>query len=67
MLVRFVAVALIGFSLAELVMTYAIDFKTGVRLAILPCALKSLPALTGVIILIRARALAQWIADLLDS
>ncbi len=66
MLVRFVAVALIGFSLAELALTFAID-KAGGPVSAVSFILKSLPALAGILILIRARALAQWIADLLDS
>jgi len=66
MLVRFVAVSLIGFSLAELALTFAID-KTGGPVSALSFILKSLPAVAGVIVLLRAKTLAQWIADLLDS
>jgi len=33
----------------------------------LPCLLKSLPALGGVIMLIRGRAIAEWMDNLLDN
>jgi hypothetical protein len=65
MLVRFVAVALIGFSVAELALTFAIDSKVPVTVP--GCVLKSLPAVAGLFILIRARAIARWLADMLDG
>jgi len=65
MLVRFIAIALIGFSLAELALTFAIEQK--VPVTVLPCLLKSLPALGGVIMLIRGRAIAEWMDNLLDN
>lgn len=67
MLVRFVAAGLICISLAELALAFAIGTKTGVPVSALSFILKSLPALAGVIMLFRAKALAQWIANLLDG
>jgi len=52
MLVRFVAVALIGFSLA---------------VGALVWLGKSLPGVAGLVMLIKARTLAQWLADWLDN
>jgi hypothetical protein len=67
MLVRFVAVALIGVSLALLAepLTKAATNKTAVEM--LPCILRSLPALAGLVMLIRGRALAAWLDDFLDN
>ena len=67
MLVRFVAVALVGVSLALLAepLTYAASNKT--PLEILPCVLRALPALAGMVMLVRARALAAWLDDFLDN
>jgi len=33
---------------------------------ILPCVTKSLPLLAGVVMLIKSRALAEWLSDKLD-
>jgi hypothetical protein len=65
MLVRFVAISLIGFSVAELTLTFALGTKTSVPAGAF--VLRSLPAVAGIIILIRARPIARWIADLLDN
>ena len=66
MLVRIVAIALIGFSLAYLIPTVAEQLHAG-SLAIFPCILRALPAIVGVAILIKARAVAEWLDDLLDG
>ena len=50
---------------AELALTFAIEQK--VPVTVLPCLLKSLPALGGVIMLIRGRAIAEWMDNLLDN
>ena len=65
MLVRFVAISLIGFSVAELALTYALG--TRIQVTTGAWVLRSLPAAAGIVILIRARAIAQWLADLLDN
>jgi hypothetical protein len=38
--------------------------KTPVK--IFPCIMKSIPALLGIVALIKSKALAQWISDKLD-
>jgi hypothetical protein len=67
MLVCSIAISLIGFSLAELAVTLTVDFNSQIPIEVLPCALKSLPAVAGIVILIRARAIAEWLNDLLDG
>jgi hypothetical protein len=67
MLVCSIAISLIGFSLAELAVTLAVDFNSKIPVEVLPCALKSLPAVAGIVMLIKARAIAEWLNDLLDG
>ena len=67
MLVCSIAIALIGFSLAELALTLTADFNNLAVMAVLPCILKGLPAVVGVGMLIKARAIAEWLNDLLDG
>jgi lipid-A-disaccharide synthase-like uncharacterized protein len=65
MLVRFVAVSLIGVSLALLALAFAVSSKVPVE--VLPCVLKALPAVVGLIMLVKARAIAEWLDDILDG
>jgi hypothetical protein len=74
MLVRFIAVALILFSVAEIAATVAVQAVPGHAAGatstvgnVLSFGLKSLPGLAGIVILIKARAIAEWLADLLDT
>ena len=66
MLVRFVAVALIGWATVELVLYVVICRHKAVPVEIFPCVIKSLPFIAGVAVLIKARAIAEWLADKLD-
>jgi len=66
MLVRFIAAALIGWAVVDVALYVAISQHTSKPVQIFPCILKSIPAVLGIIILIRAKALAQWISDKLD-
>jgi hypothetical protein len=65
MLVRFTAVALIGFSLAEIAMIFAVSSK--VPVTALSFILYSLPGMVGLLMLVKARAIAEWLDDLLDG
>ncbi len=65
MLVRFIAISLIGVSVAEIALTFALEAK--IPVTVLSCVLKSVPALLGILMLVKLRALAAWIADLLDN
>jgi hypothetical protein len=67
MLVRFIAVALICVTVVELALYWAIAQHNHTALEIFPCVLKSIPAVLGVIILIKAKAVAEWISNKLDE
>jgi uncharacterized membrane protein HdeD (DUF308 family) len=66
MLVRIIALALIGWAVAELVLYWAVCHRNHQPAEILKVVFKSLPLLAGVIMLVKARALAEWISELLD-
>ena len=66
MLVRFIAIALIGWAVAELALYLAVAHHKDLPVEVVPCILKSLPMLAGVVVLIKARAIAEWVADKLD-
>jgi hypothetical protein len=67
MLVRFIAVSLICVSLAELTLYWVIAQHNHAPVGIFPCILKSIPAVAGIVILIKARAIAEWISNKLDE
>ncbi len=66
MLVRFVAVALIGWSFLETALYVVLCHHQGLRIELLPCVTRSLPFLAGLVMLIKARPLAVWVAEKLD-
>jgi hypothetical protein len=66
MLVRFVAAALIGWALVELALYLLVCHNKNVPVEILPCIVKFLPFLAGVVMLFKARSLAEWLSDKLD-
>ena len=66
MLVRFVAAALIGWATVEVVLYIVICRHQAVPVEIFSCVIKSLPFIAGVIILAKARAISEWLADKLD-
>jgi hypothetical protein len=67
MLVRFIAVTLIGLTLVEFALYFAVSQHNHAPMKIFPCAMKSIPALLGVVGLIKSKALAQWVSDKLDN
>jgi hypothetical protein len=67
MLVRFTAAALIGWTLVDLVLYWVIAQHNQTRMETFPCILKSIPALLGIVVLIKAKALAEWISNKLDE
>jgi hypothetical protein len=67
MLVRIVAVALIGWTVVELALYWAVCRHNNVPVNTLPCVVKSLPLLAGLVVLVKARALAEWISNKLDE
>jgi hypothetical protein len=67
MLVRFVAAALIGWTLVDLALYWVIAQHDHKAMEIVPCILKSIPGLAGIVILVKARVLAEWISNKLDE
>ncbi len=67
MLVRFVAAALIGWTVVDLALYWVIAQHNRTPLEIFPCVLKSIPAVAGIVILIKAKAIAEWISNKLDE
>ena len=67
MLVRFIAVALIGWTLVDFPLYWIVSQHYNTPMKIFPCILKSIPALLGVVGLIKSKAIAQWVSDKLDE
>jgi hypothetical protein len=67
MLVRIIAIGLIGWALTELALYLAVCKHKNVPVEVLPCLCRSLPLLVGVGLLIKARTLAEWISNFLDD
>ena len=67
MLVRFIAVSLMGVTLVNLALYWVVSSAHHAPMLIFPCVLKCIPAVIGLVVLIRARALAEWISDKLDE
>ena len=67
MLVRFIAVALIGGAVAELALYWAVCHHDNKPMEIGKIIFKSLPLLAGAVILIRQKSLAEWVSNFLDD
>jgi hypothetical protein len=66
MLVRFIAAAAIGWALIDITLYVVVAHHKDLPVEVLPCLLKSLPAIAGVAMLIKARPIAEWLADLIE-
>jgi len=66
MLVRFIAIALMGWAVAELALYLVVRHHQDQPVEIVPCVVKSLPLLVGVVMLFKSRSLAEWLSDKLD-
>ena len=67
MLVRFIALSLIGVTLVDLVLYWVVSQHNHTEMTILPCLLKSIPAVVGIVLLVKAKAVAEWISNKLDE
>jgi hypothetical protein len=67
MLVRFVAAALIGWAVADVALYWVVCRHNDRPLETVELLLRSLPLVAGVVLLLKAQALAEWISDLLDN
>ena len=66
MLVRFVAFSLVGISIVELALYWVLSSTHHAPMQTFPSILKLIPAVAGIVILIKAKAVANWLSDLLD-
>lgn len=66
MLIRVVAAALIGWAIVDIALYVVICRHKDIPVETLPCILKSIYAVLGIVGLIKSKALAQWISDKLD-
>ncbi len=67
MLVRFIALSLIGVAIVEIALYWVVSSSHNQPVEIFPCVLKSVPAVVGLVILIKAKAIAEWISNKLDE
>ncbi len=69
MLVRLIGTLFFVATILELGLYWAkCDFaKPPVRVEMLPCALRLIPAAIGLVILIKAKAIAEWLSNILDD
>ncbi len=66
MLVRIVALAFIGWAVAEMALYAAVCHHNQQPIAVGKMIVKALPLVIGVVGLIKARAIAEWFSDWLD-
>ena len=67
MLVRFIALAIIAWVVVDLALYWVVCHHNEKPMEALPILFKSLPLLAGLVMLIKAKALAEWISNLLDN
>jgi hypothetical protein len=67
MLVRFIAVSLLAVTLVNLALYWVVAQRNHTEVTIFPCVLKSIPAVVGLILLVKARTVAEWISDKMDE
>lgn len=67
MLVRFVAAALISWTIVEISLYLAISRHNQTEIKTLPCVVKSLSALVGFVMLVKSKSIAKWISNILDD
>lgn len=66
MLVRFSGAALIGWALIELALYYLVAQHNGTPIKVVPCLVRAIPLVAGVVMLVKARTLAAWVSEKLD-
>ena len=66
MLVRFIAATLIGWTVVDFALYWVVSQHNHTPMEIFPCVLKSIPFVLGVAMLIKSKAVAQWVSDKLD-
>jgi hypothetical protein len=66
MLVRFLAVALIGWAVVETALYWVVCQHRQQTMEVAKLLVKILPLIVGIVLLVRAGAIAEWISDKLD-
>jgi hypothetical protein len=66
MLVRFIAIALMGWAVADIALYWVVSQHNNQPVDFLAVGFRALPFLVGAVVLIKAKALAEWISDQLD-
>ena len=66
MLVRFVAMAVVGLSLLTAGLYVADQLIHHLDIGIVHCALLTIPAVLGIVILARSRTVAEWLSNKLE-
>jgi len=67
MLVRFVGIAIIGVSLLMAGLYVADNLVHHVAVGKVHCALLTVPLVLGIAMLVRSRAVAEWLSEKLDE
>jgi hypothetical protein len=67
MLVRFIGVALMGFGLIDLVLHWVERFAHHASMRAFDFALPSICFVLGIVVLIKASSIAEWISNRLDE
>ena len=67
MLVRFIAAALISWAVVDIALYLAVSQHNNQPVRIPVCLAKSISGVLGLVILIKAKAIAGWISDKLDE
>jgi len=67
MLVRFVAVAIIGMSLLVQGLYVAGNLARHIAIGKVHCALLTIPPVLGIVMLAKSRAVAEWLSEKLDE
>jgi hypothetical protein len=67
MLVRFIGIALMGFGLIDLGLHWVENFAHHAPLRISDFALPSIFFVLGIVVLIKASSIAEWISNRLDE
>jgi len=67
MLVRFVAVAIIGLSLLMVGLYAAGNLVHHLAVGIVHCALLTVPLVVGIAMLVKSKAVAEWVSEKLDE
>ena len=60
MLVRFIAISLLAVTLVDLALYWVVAQHNHTEMTIFPCVLKSIPAVIGLVLLLKARNLPSF-------